>query len=268
MAKVESEIPHNMRKVYRRLQRWRSSHTGRLPIPERLWAAAAELAREHGIYPTAKALHLEYGKLKQRAEAAGPAVKRRGAKVLAAVPRRARRTAPPTFVELMAPRSGRFPGRRGGTGRAAGPDEDRTQGCCHGRVGGTEPGVVGWRGMIQITPQMRILVAVEAVDGRKGIDSLARLCQERLQADPFSGCLFVFRSRRGTAIRILVYDGQGFWLAQKRLSKGRFRWWPEGRNTREVARSLAAHQLQVLLAAGDPTATQAAPAWRPVSVLS
>ncbi len=120
--------------------------------------------------------------------------------------------------------------------------------------------------MIQVTPQMRILVAVEAVDGRKGIDSLARLCQERLETDPFSGCLFVFRSRRGTAVRILDYDGQGFWLAQKRLSKGRFRWWPEGRNPREVARSLAAHQLQVLLAAGDPTATGAAPAWRPVSV--
>ena len=62
--------------------------------------------------------------------------------------------------------------------------------------------------MIQITPQMRILVAIEAVDGRKGIDSLARLCQEKLQADPFSGCRFVFRSRRGTSIRVLVYDGQ------------------------------------------------------------
>ena len=115
---------------------------------------------------------------------------------------------------------------------------------------------------------MRILVALEAVDGRKGIDSLARLCQEKREADPFSGGLFVFRSRRGTAIRILVYDGQGFWLAQKRLSKGRFRWWPEGRSPREVARTLAVHQLQVLLAAGDPTATQAAPAWRPVVVLS
>jgi transposase len=122
--------------------------------------------------------------------------------------------------------------------------------------------------MIQIIPQMRILVAVEPVDGRKGIDSLAPLCQERLLTDPFSGSLFVFRSRRGTAIRILVYDGQGFWRAQKRLSKGRFRGWPESRNTREVARSLAAHQLQVLLAAGDPSATQAAPAWRPVSVVS
>ena len=46
--------------------------------------------------------------------------------------------------------------------------------------------------MIQITPQMRILVAVEAVDGRKGIDSLARLCQESLQTDPFSGCAVCF----------------------------------------------------------------------------
>jgi hypothetical protein len=63
--------------------------------------------------------------------------------------------------------------------------------------------------VIQIAPQMRILVAIEAVDGRKGIDSLALLCQEKLEEDPFSGCLFVFRSRRGTSIRNLTYDGQG-----------------------------------------------------------
>ena len=55
--------------------------------------------------------------------------------------------------------------------------------------------------MIQITPQMKILVAIEAVDGRNGIDSLARLCEEKLQVDPFSGCMFLFRSRRGTSIR-------------------------------------------------------------------
>ena len=103
--------------------------------------------------------------------------------------------------------------------------------------------------MIQITPQMRILVAIEAVDGRKGIDSLARLCQEKLQTDPFSGCLVFFRSRRGTSIRILVYDGQGFWLAQKRLSRGRFVWWPRGS---EPARTLEAYQAQLLLAAGNP----------------
>ena len=80
--------------------------------------------------------------------------------------------------------------------------------------------------MIQITPQMRILVAVEAVDFRKGIDGLARVSREVLQADPFCGALFVFRNRRGTAIKILVYDSQGFWLAQERLSRGHFRWWP------------------------------------------
>jgi hypothetical protein len=102
-------IPPSMRKVYLRLKRRRSSHTGRLPIPERLWAAAAELAREHGIFPTAKTLHLEYGKLQQRAEGPGPAVSRRGAKVLTAVPRSTGRTAPPTFVELVAPQSGGFP---------------------------------------------------------------------------------------------------------------------------------------------------------------
>jgi transposase len=64
--------------------------------------------------------------------------------------------------------------------------------------------------MIQIAPQIRILVAVEAVDGRKGIDAIAQLCREKLNADPFSGYLFIFRTRRGTAIRVLQYDGQGF----------------------------------------------------------
>jgi transposase len=72
--------------------------------------------------------------------------------------------------------------------------------------------------MIQITPQMRVLVAVEPADFRKGIDGLARLCQEALKHDPFSGWVFVFRNRRATAVKILVYDGQGFWLCYKRLS--------------------------------------------------
>ena len=115
--------------------------------------------------------------------------------------------------------------------------------------------------MIQITPQMRILVAVEAQDFRKGIDGLARVCREALSADPFDGALFVFRNRRGTAIKCLVYDSQGFWLAQKRLSRGRFRYWP---TTASGSAPLQAHQLQRLIMAGDPTAGDAAPVWRPV----
>jgi transposase len=116
--------------------------------------------------------------------------------------------------------------------------------------------------MIQITPQMRVVVAVEPADFRRGIDGLARLCQEALDRDPFGGCVFVFRNRRATAVKILVYDGQGFWLCYKRLSRGRFRWWPSSRT--KTATTLAAHQLQVLLSAGNPEAVQTAPAWRPV----
>ena len=110
MANEIPVIPPDMRKVYLRLKRWRSSHARRVPIPESLWTAAGELARAHGINPTAKALHLEYGKLRQRAEVVMPAVKKRVAKAPADVPRRARRTAPPRFVELMAPSPGSFPG--------------------------------------------------------------------------------------------------------------------------------------------------------------
>ena len=123
MASELSDIPHNMRRLYRRFERWRSAHTGRLPIPERLWVAATELAREHGVFPTAKALHLEYGKLKQLADALVPALNGRVAKGPTAlrqtqggmrprttVPRRTRsQPRPPAFVELLAPRPGGSP---------------------------------------------------------------------------------------------------------------------------------------------------------------
>jgi len=116
--------------------------------------------------------------------------------------------------------------------------------------------------MLQITPQMKILLAVAPADFRRGIDGLSRLCQEALRHDPFAGTVFVFRNRKGTALKILTYDGQGFWLCQKRLSKGRFPWWPAASDG--AALRLAAHQLAVLLAAGNPTRTGAAADWRPV----
>jgi len=104
--------------------------------------------------------------------------------------------------------------------------------------------------VIQVAPQMRILVAIDPVDLRKGIDGLAQLCREKLGADPFSGYLFIFRSRRATAIKVLAYDGQGFWMAQKRLSKGRFVWWPTGK---EATRTLhAGSPGAVALGRGEP----------------
>ncbi len=115
--------------------------------------------------------------------------------------------------------------------------------------------------MIQVAPQMRILVAIEPADFRCGIDGLAKRAREDLDHDPFSGCLFVFRNRKATAVKILVYDGQGFWLCYKRLSAGRFRFWPAG----QKLRALQAHELQVLLSAGDFSAAAAAPPWRRLS---
>jgi transposase len=118
--------------------------------------------------------------------------------------------------------------------------------------------------MIQLTPHMRILVAVEAVDFRGGIDALARICQQQLKADPFCGWLFVFGNRRRSAIKALIYDGQGFWLCQKRLSSGRFNFWPAP--TSGAAQGLQAHELQVLLMGGDPAQAKAAPTWRRLGV--
>jgi len=116
--------------------------------------------------------------------------------------------------------------------------------------------------MIQVTPQMRIRVAVEPADFRKGIDGLARVCREALHGDPFSGCVFVFCNKSHKAIKILVYDGQGFWLCQKRLSKDRFPWWPQ--SVSAATRALQSHQLAVLLSGGNPAAARGVPSWRRV----
>lgn len=116
--------------------------------------------------------------------------------------------------------------------------------------------------MIQLTAQMRLLVAVEPVDFRRGIDGLGAVCRQVLGEEPLSGAVFVFRNRAATSVKALVYDGQGYWLCQKRLSVGRFRHWPEAGSG--VQRELLAHELQVLFAGGDPHGACAAPEWRRV----
>ncbi len=114
--------------------------------------------------------------------------------------------------------------------------------------------------MIQISAQTRILVAVEPVDFRNGVDGLAGLCRALMQADPFDGTVFVFRNRRRTAIRLLTFDGQGMWIAHKRLSSGHFHWWPERAGS--AAEPLEAHELQLLLWNGDPRFSRVAARWR------
>jgi transposase len=116
--------------------------------------------------------------------------------------------------------------------------------------------------MIQIAPQMRIVLAVGPTDFRKGIDGLCQVCRKVLCSDPFSGYIFIFRNKRATAIKMLMYDGQGFWLCQKRLSKGRFQWWPD--NEKAPFTQLAAHELSLLIWNGDFLKAQVAPMWKPI----
>jgi transposase len=114
--------------------------------------------------------------------------------------------------------------------------------------------------VIALTPRMRVLVPVAPTDFRCGIDGLARRVRQALAEDPFGGAVFVFRNRRGTAIKLLAYDGQGFWLCQKRLSQGRFRHWPTGQS----GQALASQERAMLLVGGN-WAAAGAPVWRAVA---
>jgi len=80
--------------------------------------------------------------------------------------------------------------------------------------------------MISIAAGKRIVVASVPVDGRKGMDSLAALVQQALCDNPFSGDVFIFRTRRADRIRIVTWDGSGLWLLQKRLEGRGFAWPP------------------------------------------
>src|SRR5690349_5134309 len=86
-AQSHTDVPVAMRKVYRELQRWRSERKGRERIPEALWMAAGELAREYGVNQVSQVLHLEFNHLKRMAEAGGA---------------NGRKGATPAFVELIA----------------------------------------------------------------------------------------------------------------------------------------------------------------------
>ena len=78
--------------------------------------------------------------------------------------------------------------------------------------------------MILVPPGVRILLAAQPVDFRKGMNGLAALVQQALHADPFAGEVFIFRPKRADRVKILVYDGTGLVLYSKRLEAGRFTW--------------------------------------------
>jgi transposase len=113
--------------------------------------------------------------------------------------------------------------------------------------------------MLVVSPKHKVYLAIQAIDFRRAIDGLSALCRHQFAQDPFSGHYFIFRNLRASAIKILMFDSQGFWLFQKRLSKGTFQHWPKSPTS---AIMLNSTQLQVLLQNGDPAAVNTETPWR------
>lgn len=122
--------------------------------------------------------------------------------------------------------------------------------------------------MIALTPKMRIQIAIQPVDMRNRIDGLGRIVREVLSSDPFSGVTYVFRSRSARDIVLLKYDGQGFVMTQKRMSRGKFKHWPTSPVSDARSKMLLAQELHTLIWGGDPATGEIAPMWRPVPMES
>jgi len=80
--------------------------------------------------------------------------------------------------------------------------------------------------MLHLTSQSKIMIAIEPVDFRKQIDGLAAICRNNFNTSPIDGSLYVFINRSKTSVKILHYENGGYWLAIKRLSRGKYLYWP------------------------------------------
>lgn len=118
--------------------------------------------------------------------------------------------------------------------------------------------------MIQVPAQATVFVMHDAVNFRNGIDGLAAVARGVLEKEPMSGAFFVFRNKGRHMLRILFYDGGGFWLCTRRLSKGTFRSWPTSDGTGPCS-PLLARELQILIWGGDPSSCAFPELWKKVA---
>ena len=94
------------------------------------------------------------------------------------------------------------------------------------------------------TGDKRVYLACGSTDMRKQINGLAAIVEGSFKLDPFDGALFVFCNRNRDRVKILEWDGDGFWLYFKRLEKGRFRWPAPGG---DATMTLNGEELNILL---------------------
>ncbi len=118
--------------------------------------------------------------------------------------------------------------------------------------------------MIHLPAGATVVVMHEAISFHNGIDGTVAVARRVLQKEPMDGAFFVFRNRQRHMVRVLYYDGSGFWLCTKRLSKGTFGAWPTG-DGQAPCSPLLVRELQVLLWGGDPARCGFPALWRPVT---
>lgn len=103
--------------------------------------------------------------------------------------------------------------------------------------------------MITFSENMKVMIGISHIDFRAGINTLAAKAQSIFDRDPNDGVVFVFRNRRKTDIKLIFYDGTGFFLGHKRLSKGKLSWWPRSEHE---SLNISPSQLTRLLQGVDP----------------
>ena len=104
--------------------------------------------------------------------------------------------------------------------------------------------------MIQLSAGSKVLLGITPLDFRRGIDSICRIVRSDFEQEPKAGAIYAFVNKRSTQIRIISYDGSGFWLCTKRLSKGSF-WWPKTKD--EKVKPSQAKDLMMILKGQNPS---------------
>ena len=112
--------------------------------------------------------------------------------------------------------------------------------------------------MLSFAPGLKVFVAPGATDLRKGFSGLTALASSQLRQDPLSGHVFAFCNRRRTLIKLLLWDGSGFWVMAKRLESGTFAW--PARTAEAVTMSI--DELGWLLGGLDPREVRRRDWWR------